>query len=352
LPEFSDPETGNDLPEVSVVVPVRNEAEHIGECLDSVFANRYPEEKLELLVVDGRSNDGTREIVKDYKKREGPEVNLLDNPKKIVPTAMNIGIEAATGEVILRIDGHSYVAKDFISNSVESLQQHDEVEAVGGPVKPILNENTTDRQRAVALALASPIASGSARFSGKEGYVTTVSFGAYRADVFDRYGDFDERFIRTQDYELNYRIVRSGGRIYMNPKIESHYYPRDSFGGLWSQYFQFGFWKTKVTKKYNELVSRGNLLPPIFYGLLLVLGVVGVFFNPALWLFTAALGGYILTVSCFAALKAREVQRLKLFPEVLIALLAIHLSFALGFIKGLFIDLNGRPTLPWKGLRS
>lgn len=351
MSEFSDLGTGKEHPEVSLVIPVRNEEEYIGECLDSVFANHYPKDKLELIVVDGRSNDRTRDIVKDYKKRKGPEVNLLDNPEKIVPTAMNIGIEAATGEVILRIDGHSYVAKDFIANSVENLQEHSEVEAVGGPVEPILNENTVDRQRAIALALDSPVASGSSRFSGKEGYVTTVSFGAYRAEVFDRYGDFDERFVRTQDYELNYRIVRSGGKIYMNPKIESYYYPRGSFGGLWSQYFQFGFWKTKVVKKYGELVSWGNLLPSIFYILLLLLGVVGVFVNPALWLFAAALGGYIIVVSSFALAKVGQSRRLNLLTEVVIALLTIHLSFALGFIKGLFIDLSGSPTLPWKGLR-
>lgn len=345
-------ELRTDLPEVSIVIPIRNEEDHIGECLDSILANDYPAEKLQIIVVDGNSTDGSREIVGEYTERDEPEIRLLDNPEKIVPTAMNIGIDAASGEVIIRVDGHSFVDQDFISTSVKTLLEKKEAEAVGGPVRPVVDEDTPYLQRAISHALDSPMASGSARFSGKSGYVTTVSFGAYRAGVFDRYGNFDERFVRTQDYELNYRMNRDGGKIFMNPRIKSYYYPRSSLKELWSQYFQFGFWKTKVMKKYGELLSLGNLLPPLFVLGLLSFGLIGAFFPVVLY---ALLGSLVVYLSASVYYASREVKRSgkpRHLPGAVLALVTIHLSFGFGFLKGIFFDLEGKLTLPWRRLED
>ncbi|MBS3766417.1 glycosyltransferase family 2 protein, partial [Candidatus Bipolaricaulota bacterium] len=224
-------------------------------------------------------------------------------------------------------------------------------DAVGGPVRPALRESSTYIQKAISIALSSPLASGSPRFSGKSGYVTTVSFGAYWARVFDEIGEFDERFVRTQDYELNYRLVNSGGKIYMNPEIRSYYYPRSSFVSLWKQYFQFGFWKTKVMKKYRDLLSFGNNLPPLFVLGLTGLGLTGIFIRESLYAFYAVVGSYLLVSSFFGIRSvSREGEKLGYAPGVILALITIHLSFGSGFLKGLVFGINGELTLPWKGL--
>ncbi|MBS3766126.1 glycosyltransferase family 2 protein [Candidatus Bipolaricaulota bacterium] len=351
MSEFEEMRKNGDLPEVSVLVPIRNEEDHIAKCLDSILENDYPHDKVEILVIDGRSDDRSREIVKEYEEMDTPEVRLLDNPERIVPTAMNIGLENATGEVIIRVDGHSFVDEDFISTSVGTLLDHDEVDVVGGPVRPALRESSTYIQKAISIALSSPLASGSPRFSGKSGYVTTVSFGAYWARVFDEIGGFDERFVRTQDYELNYRLVNSGGKIYMNPEITSYYYPRRSFVSLWKQYFQFGFWKTKVMKKCGKLLSLGNNIPPAFILGLMASGLMAGFIPLGLLALLSLVGSYLLILSFFGLrLVSREEEKLGYIFGVILALITIHLSFGFGFLKGLFFGINGKLTLPWKGL--
>ena len=351
LSESEETHDGNPLPSVSVLVPIRNEEGYISRCLDSILSNDYPLEKLEILVIDGRSSDGSREIVKEYIEKSEPKIRLLDNPQLIVPTAMNIGLKEAKGDVIIRIDGHSFVEGDFISTSVRTLIEK-EVEAVGGPVRPVLDDSSSYLTRAISAALKSPLASGSARFNGKRGYVTTVSFGAYWSDVFKEYGDFDERFVRTQDYEMNYRIVNSGGRIFMNPDIKSYYYPRKSLFNLWKQYFQFGYWKTKVMKKYGELLSLGNLLPPLFVVGIVLLGLVSVFVPGTRYVLLASLGAYVVTATYFGLREVNRAGDLRSLPGVILALATIHFGFGLGFLKGLFFDLKGRLTLPWRGLND
>lgn len=350
LSKFEELSEEGSLPEVSILVPIRNEEDYISRCLDSLIENDYPSEKVEILVIDGCSTDQSREVVKSYCKGESTDVRLLDNPEKIVPTAMNIGLEEATGEVIIRVDGHSFVDRDFISTSVRTLIEN-EAEAVGGPVRPVLEESSSYIQQAISAALKSPVASGSARFSGTSGYVTTVSFGAYWADVFEEYGDFDERFVRAQDYELNYRMVNSGGKIYMNPEITSYYYPRSSLRDLWSQYFQFGFWKTMIIKKYKKLLYGGNLIPPFFVLILLASCLTAIFDRRALYAVFSLLGSYGLFLVYFgyrAAVQSDE-KSTHIFG-IIPALATIHFSFGLGFLKGVVFDIDGKLSPPWQGL--
>jgi len=351
LSESEETLDGNPLPSVSVLVPIRNEEGYISRCLDSILSNDYPLEKLEILVIDGRSSDGSREIVKEYIEKSEPKIRLLDNPQLIVPTAMNIGLKEAKGDVIIRIDGHSFVEGDFISTSVRSLIEKD-VEAVGGPVRPVLDDSSSYLTRAISAALKSPLASGSARFNGKRGYVTTVSFGAYWSDVFKEYGDFDERFVRTQDYEMNYRIVNSGGRIFMNPDIKSYYYPRKSLFNLWKQYFQFGYWKTKVMKKYGKVLSMGNLIPSGFILGLLGSGISAIFLSEGVYALSSLLVSYLLVLTVFGfRAVGQSNQKIIYFAGVALALATIHISFGIGFIRGLFVGIDDKLTLPWRGLR-
>ena len=207
------------LPFVSVVMPVRNEAAFIAESLGAVLTQDYPADRMEVIVVDGDSTDGTPKVLGQYQGSE-PPVIVLRNPARIVPAALNIGIRHARGEIIVRVDGHAVIAPDYVRKSVEYLRRGD-AEGVGGPMRP---RGRSYFGRAAALATASPFGIAGSRFhySEKEDFFTdTFYLGAYRRDVFDRIGLFDEGFICNQDYELNYRLRAAGGRILCSPKIQS-----------------------------------------------------------------------------------------------------------------------------------
>lgn len=332
------------IPRVSVLIPVRNEEDYIEECLNSVIANDYPSEKMEVLVIDGQSNDGTRRVVREYAEGKAVDVKLLDNPGRIVPKALNIGLEEASGEIIFLVGGHSYVEEDYIKTSVETLLDREDVDAAGGPVLPEVGETSSYFQRATALALSSRIASGSSRFKAKEDYVTTVSFGAYRKEVFQKYGNFDEDFIRTQDFEFNYRINRSGGEIFMNPEIKSYYFPRSSLKGLWQQYFQYGFWKKKVTEKYNSLIPRGNLVPPLFLVAIIAGIFAAIFSRLGVYAVLSIIGSYLILVIGGSIQKANE-QGWKYLPILPVLLATIHVGFGAGFLLSFFLNKNFRPKL-------
>lgn len=330
-----------DSPLVSVIVPIRNEADFISECLRSICANDYPRERVEILVVDGMSDDGTRETVQALAAADG-RIRLLDNPERIVPHAMNAGIRAARGEVIVRVDGHATVSTDFIRQNVAALTEHPEAWCVGGPVETV---NTTLVGRAIAAAMASPVGVGNAMFrlGNYEGYVDTLAFGAYRRWVFDRIGLFDEELVRNQDDELNLRIILAGGKIYMTPRIRTQYYPRTSLRKLARQYWQYGFWRIRTIQKHGQPATARQLAPLAFVLGWLVLGVAAVLFPPLAWGVAAYAGFYLLgllvgTLQVFRRSGTREA----LLAPLVFALL--HFGYGLGGVQGLiwFVMLRRR----------
>lgn len=232
---------------VSVIVPCLNEERHIAECLESIVANDYPKEKLEILVVDGMSKDKTREIVAKFPAR------LFDNPKITTPAAMNEGIANAKGDIIIKMDAHSLYAKDYISKCVEHLQESG-ADNVGGVLEAIPSANTL-MAKAIAISLSHPFGAGGSYFrtginESKE--VDTVAFGCYKKEVFEKIGLFDERMEKIEDLELNYRLKRAGGKVMLFSDIRASYYPssdnlKDFFvhnftDGIWTTYpLQFGF---------------------------------------------------------------------------------------------------------------
>ncbi|MEX2541113.1 MAG: glycosyltransferase family 2 protein [Trueperaceae bacterium] len=248
--------------DVSVIMPVYNEADHIEVAVRSVLDNDLAPERLEVLVVDGMSTDGTREIVCELAK-EHPRVRLVDNREKTVPYALNRGLGVATGEVIIRVDGHATVAPDFVRSCLAELDAHPECGCVGGPIE---NVNVNETARAISLAMSSPFGVGNARFrlGDYEGYVDTLAFGAYRREVFDRVGRFDELLTRNQDDEFNYRLARAGIRIWLSPRIRSRYVVRSSFAKLFRQYYQYGYWKVYVNRKHGAVTSLRQLVPVVF----------------------------------------------------------------------------------------
>ena len=228
-----------DGPFVSVIIPIRNEEKYLAQCLQSVIAQDYPKDRMEILVVDGKSEDRSREIVAEFGSKY-PMIKLLDNPRLIVSTAMNIGIKNAKGDVIIRVDGHCLLESDYISQCVKCLRRTG-ADNVGGLMQAVGQGYVGE---VIALALNSFFGSGGSKFhyASKEQYVDTVYLGAFPRHVFDKVGLFNEKLVRNQDYELNYRIRAAGGKIFLSPAIKSYYYGRSSLRDLWHQYFQYGFW--------------------------------------------------------------------------------------------------------------
>ncbi len=240
--------SANGRPRVSIVMPCRNEAAYIGPCLESVLATDYPLDRVEVLVADGRSDDGTREIVEGWAARH-PCVRLLDNPARITPAALNMAIRAATGDVIIRMDAHGVYPRDYVSRLVDALQETG-ADNVGGVVVT-LPADDTPVARGIALAFSHPLGVGNAYFRiGVAGprWVDTVPFGCFRRELFERVGMFDEEMVRNQDDEFNLRVIGRGGRILLLPDVVSRYYARRSLGAVARMFYQYGYFKPLVAR--------------------------------------------------------------------------------------------------------
>jgi glycosyltransferase involved in cell wall biosynthesis len=254
-------------PFVSVVIPMRNEAGHVAPCLEAVLAQEYPRDHMEVIVVDGESDDDTATIARAAAQRDA-RVRVLSNPGRIVPTAMNIGIRAARGEIISRVDGHTRIAADYVRVGVETLRRTG-ADNVGGPMRAVGGGLFGD---AVATATSSRFGIGSYfHFGTSERAVDTVYMGMWPRRVFERVGLFDEELVRNQDDELSYRIRKEGGRIVLTPAMRSWYQNRQSIRHLTRQYFQYGLWKIRVLQKHPRQMSWRHFVPPAFVALLVAL---------------------------------------------------------------------------------
>jgi len=249
-------------PCASVVIPCLNEVLHIGPCLDALSAQDGLTGALEVLVVDGGSDDGTRQVLDD-RGRGGVELSVLDNPRRITPVAMNIGVGAARSGVVIILGAHAEVAPDFVKRNLEALKAHPESGCVGGVVEQVHGD---ERSRRIGLAMSSPFGVGDARFrtGGVAGHVDTVAFGAYRKSVLEEVGGLDEALVRNQDDELNYRLTEAGWRIWFDPRIRSVYHARSSYGKLFRQYRQYGYWKVFVNRKHGTITTWRQLAPAGF----------------------------------------------------------------------------------------
>ncbi len=327
-------------PLVTILIPCRNEADFIEQCVHSVLDSDYPADKIEVLVLDGMSTDGTRDILARL-CNEDSRVSLYENAQKIVPTALNTGILNAKGEVIIPVSGHATVAKDFIRESVRQLQAHREAWCAGGAVETV---NPRYFGRAVAAAMSSPVGVGNAmwRLGNYEGFVDTVAFGAYWRWVFDKVGLFDEELVRNQDDEFNLRIVLAGGKIWMSKSIKSKYFSRGSLGKLWRQYFQYGFWRISTLQKHKRPATIRQLVPLLFTLSLGTLALAGLF-KPIAWkLLSVELVLYVLVLLVGAVgVGARAGWRYAL-PAPLVFVI-LHLAYGLGCMWGIirFIVLRG-----------
>jgi len=323
---------------VSLIIPCHNEGAVIESCLRSVLAQDQLGEDTEILVIDGRSDDGTRQILERFAKTD-TRVRILDNPERIVSTGLNAGIRAARGDTLIRLDAHTEYAPDYVRSCREVLAETG-ADNVGGPVR---TRAYTPLQKAIAAAYHSPFSTGGARFHrpGYEGWADTVPYGCWRRITFEKFGFFDETLVRNQDDEHNLRIVRGGGRIWQSPRIRSWYQPRAALGSLFAQYAQYGYWKVRVIQKHRLPGSWRHLIPGVFLLTLMSLALAALVATvPAFhWLSFAprclqVLGGcYGLGLACASIATAKQTDW-RLLPLLLLVFPCYHAGYGWGFLRG------------------
>lgn len=328
-------------PRVTVVVPCRNEARYIGACLDSILASAYPADALEVLVVDGRSTDGTRTLVADYSAKH-PQIRLLDNPERVVPRALNIGIEAATGDVIARMDAHVVYPPEYIPRLVTALAESG-ADNVGGCIVTLPADGTAVAQ-AIAIGLGHPFGVGNARFrigAREARFVDTVPFGCFPRDVFRRVGLFDEEMVRNQDDEFNSRILRKGGKVLLVPDVICYYYTRGSFRQIARMFFQYGAFKPLAARKAGRIMTLRQLVPAAFVIGLLGSAAAARLWPPAIWITAAIAGTYAAAVlACAARVVGSHGRRCAVALTAVFPV--VHFSYGFGFLRGLWAGLSGR----------
>ncbi len=309
---------------ISVICPLYNEEKHL-EKLILFFLHSKPNDK-ELLLVDGLSTDGTREICKKYQLQFPDKIRLLDNRKKYVPTAVNLAIKEAKGQYIARIDAHTLYPLNYFERCLEESQLHNATN-VGGA---IISRGEGTMGKAIAHAMSCQFGVGDSGFRTviKDGYVDTVPFGFWRRSAFDEFGLFDEQLVRNQDDEFNSRTKSLGGTIYQSSKISSEYYVRNSISKLFSQYFQYGLYKPLVLKKVKSALRIRHLVPMFF--VLYVVSLPLAFIFPV---YLVPLLLYLVFDFYFSFNNrltfAQKMSAMLVFP-------ALHLSYGMGFLYGLF----------------
>ena len=316
-------------PNVSVLIPVRNEEDHIARCLESILASDYPRDQLEVLVIDGRSSDGSRAIVREYARRHA-KIRLLDNPRRIVPVGLNIGIREAEGEIIVRADAHTVYAPDYVRTCVELLQTTDAAN-VGGVQRAVGTDYVSET---IAIASMTPFGIGGAPFrhADREMWVDTVYLGAWHTATLEDLGGFDESWVVNQDYELNVRLRQAGGKTLLSPRIRCWYSVRPSLGALGRQWIRYGFWKVRTLVTHPESLKGRQLAPPLLVAALLV-SLVVLPFSRVLGLTVPLL--YV-TATLLAAVVRASRRSWRYLPLLPLAFATIHLSWGAGFIAGLF----------------
>ena len=318
-------------PAVSVIIPCRNERGRIEECLRFVLAQEEPQGGFEVIVADGMSDDGTRDVLERLTQADR-RLRVIDNPGRIVSTGLNAAIRIAKAAVIVRMDAHTEYAADYIRQCVAVLEETG-ADIAGGPW---VAKGEGYVSRAIAAAFQSPFSAGGARGHdpGHEGRVDIVYLGCWRREVFDRIGCFDEELVRNQDDEHNLRLTRAGGRIWQSPRIRSWYKPRGSLSALFCQYLQYGYWKVRVIRKHKLLASWRHLVPAMFVFWALA-GWMSFLIHP--WLgaaYVTVLGTYALLTLLFSV-QASARCGAGLLPLLPFVFLVYHVGYGSGFLLGL-----------------
>lgn len=323
--------TVNERPEISVIMPVRNEGGFIARSLGAVLSQNNLERPPQVILVDGESDDDTVEVALETATDAGKPIAIINNPERTAPSALNLGLANAIGRVVVRVDGHCEIPPDYLSSCLDLLQSIPAA-CVGGVCTP---DPRTPMGQAIATAMSSPIGMGGVAFrsaTGNPGPVDTLAFGAYRREVFDQIGGFDEELVRNQDDEFNFRLIQAGGTIWMDPSLKITYWSRESLKDLFRQFRGYGTYKVRLFQKRGA-VPKGRHLAPL--GLVLALLTSGCIAverrRPSIFLGVA--GGYILVVATAARrLGGASTQSARIGA----AILTMHLAYGVGSLEGVW----------------
>lgn len=344
-------ETRDSWPLVSVVMPVRNEAGFIERNLEAVLAQDYPSDRIEIVVADGRSEDGTPEIVRrviERTRRGAPRAGahapaspivLVDNPERIMPAGTNAAIRQARGEILVLLGGHAELPSDYLRTCVRCLLDTG-ADCAGGAMISV-GEGYVGQ--AIAAAMSSPFGIGNSGFRTARPDpapvpTDTVPFGAYRREVFERVGLFNPGMVRHQDYEFNYRLRRAGGRILLLPTLRAVYHVRSTLSGLWRQYWQYGIWKGRFARRFPDSLRLRHLAPAGLALALLALALallapLGPALRAAFSVLAALYLGFLLIGLASFAISGRA----RFLPVLPLVLPCLHLSYGLGVWIGLLM---------------
>lgn len=328
---------------LSVICPIYNEEKYIAQCLDSIIEQDYPKDDMELLLVDGMSTDRTRDVISDYQKKY-PWIKVLDNPKRIAPCAMNVGIKASSGEIVIRLDAHVLYPSNYFSVLVNKLQELPDAENVGATCRT-LPVNETIEAQSIAAVLSSSFGMGNSYFrvgASEVMEVDTVPFGCFHRSIFDKVGLYDEELVRNQDDELNARIIKSGGKIYLIPDLECEYFARDTAKKVYKMFYQYGMFKPLVNKKLGSPATVRQFFPLCFV-LGLILGPIICAFIPMLWgAYFAVILLWLLLATYFSCKDSKQLKRILVQNWIYFV---VHFGYGWGYIVGIFKILFNKPFI-------
>ena len=248
---------------ISIIVPCRNEEKHIAQCLNSLIDCDYDKNLMNIYVVDGMSDDNTREIISKYEKKY-PFIKLIDNVKQTTPYAFNIGIRNSSDDYIMIMGARHIVSKNYISYSIDKLKNNNDIACIGGIV---INSFENKLSEIIASAMNSSFGVGLGNFrtnNDSEMFVDTVGTPVYNREIFSQLGLFDENLTRNQDDEFNFRVIKAGKKILSSNKINVKYFVRASYKKLFKQYYQYGYWKVFVNRKHKTVTTLRQLVPGVF----------------------------------------------------------------------------------------
>ena len=321
------------MPQVSIIIPCYNEQATIRLLLDALCAQTFPPREMEIIIADGLSEDGTRDEIAAW-QAENPEwiIRGVDNPKRAIPSGVNRAIEAAQGEYIVRLDAHSMPNADYVERCVAALREG-RGDNVGG-IWRIQPGGVGWAARSVAAAAAHPLGVGGAQYrvGGQPQVVDTVPFGAFHRSLVDRIGLYDETLLSNEDYEYNARIRKAGGVVWFDPKIQSIYFARSTFGDLARQYWRYGYWKVQMLRRYPETIRWRQALPPLFVLGFAGLGFLSAFFGWARWTLLMGTVIYSLVLVVGGLQSAFRHRSLPLLVGLPLAIAVMHFTWGAAFL--------------------
>jgi len=319
-------------PVISIVIPCKNEESFIEKCVISLLNQKGITGVVELLVVDGRSNDRTRSILSSLSSKYR-NVIVLDNPNETTPYALNIGIKNSKGRFISIMGAHAEYDEFFLASGLELMDAHQDVSCVGGPIISIGKNNFG---KAVALAMSSQIGVGNAkhRFPNYEGYAEMACFPIFRREIFSEIGLYDEFFIRNQDDEFCFRMNKNGGKVFISPKVRSKYFVRGNVISLFNQYYNYGLWRIAVIKKHRMPISFRQLVPFLFFSVSLIF-IVYAIISGKLFIGVILPLVYLLLLIIYTV-KVSINNSFLISLNFPLAVFTLHFSYAIGFFIGIF----------------